>query len=640
MSYTDSRTWLGFDVESSGDLPEYGLQPWSGRSWLTSFSVARPDPAQPKRLSTNAWPSGPDDYEDDIWEARLRASAKAFCEAAMKPGIVVVGWNVAFDAAWLIKMGFRDEVLAIRWLDGMLAWKHLERIPESDLVRAKRKQYGLKVAVEKFLPKYAGYGDDVDFHSMDRHAIIERLKYNRLDAGLTFRITRMLMQQLNQPQHKRQLRSLLLECQCIPLIADHYMTGIHVDQEESTGLGRRIDSEVAMLKSKLEEHGATEKVLASPAQLASLLYEDWMLPILKETPKGAPSTDKEALYELAFMDERAALIKRYRELKMLKTKFVTNVLESCRYNDDGVSHPTAIISGTYTGRMTFASSVGKNKEKRQTGFAIHQMKRSAEFRRQFIAPPGYTLVEWDAAGQEYRWVAIESGDATMLSLCEPGQDPHSYMGAEMTDFTYQQLRELVRDGDKTAKDSRMAGKVGNLSCQYRIGPKSLLSTARVQYDLPWDMAMSEYVHATYHRTYPGVKKYWRRKIREAQQVGYAETIAGRRVIVEGNWYGPKSWMLESTAINFPIQGVGADQKYLAMMCIQPLLKRYDGKFYFELHDGLYAIFPHAKAEKAAYEGRRLLSNLPYTKAWGFTPPIPLPWDLKIGPSWGDLEEKE
>ena len=78
---------------------------------------------------------------------------------------------------------------------------------------------------------------------------------------------------------------------------------------------------------------------------------------------------------------------------------------------------------------------------------------------------------------------------------------------------------------------------------------------------------------------------------------------------------------------------------LAMAAIKSLLTKYDGRFYFELHDGLYAIFPIAKAEKAAHEGRRMLSNLPYTKVWGFTPPIPLPWDMKLGPNWGNLKEQ-
>jgi hypothetical protein len=53
---------------------------------------------------------------------------------------------------------------------------------------------------------------------------------------------------------------------------------------------------------------------------------------------------------------------------------------------------------------------------------------------------------------------------------------------------------------------------------------------------------------------------------------------------------------------------------------------------------LYFYVPVAKAAKAQADIKYLLDNLPYRKAWGFTPPIPLPWDCKVGPSWGQLKE--
>lgn len=641
MLSTDPRNWVGFDVESSGELPEYGLQPWSGSSWLTSFATARIDRRDTQmRIKTEVWPSSLSRCRQ-LLRTDLKSNARSFAESCIANQRVVVGWNVAFDAAWLIKLGLREQVMRLKWFDAMLAWKHITRTPEWGIDRHKKKKYGLKEAVAEFLPNYVGYDAGINFHDTSPKMVKARLKYNRADAAFTLNLAHKFMLMLKEPGREKQLRSLVLECRSIPLIADHYMTGLHVDEEEAVALGERINAQRNELLRVLDvNHHVSEMTLNSPAQLATLLYEDWQLPVKATTPKGKPSTNKEALYELSFLDERADMIKRVRELRGNKTKFVDNVLESCRYNGGSVSHPTAIINGTYTGRMTFASSIGKGVEKRQTGFALHQMKRDSDYRRPICAPPGWTMVEWDAAGQEYRWVAIESGDPTMLSLCEIGQDPHSYMAAEMTDLTYQQMREAYKTGQAGAYETRMAGKVGNLSCQYRIGPKSLLRTARVQYHLPWDINMAQHVHSAYHDTYVGVKKYWRRKIMEAQRKGYAETIAGRRVILEGDWFGDTQWQLESTAINFPIQGVGADQKYLAMAAVKPLLTKYGGKFYFELHDGLYAIFPDRVAEKAAYEGRELLSNLPYRRAWGFTPPIPLPWDMKIGKNWGDLEERE
>jgi len=101
----------------------------------------------------------------------------------------------------------------------------------------------------------------------------------------------------------------------------------------------------------------------------------------------------------------------------------------------------------------------------------------------------------------------------------------------------------------------------------------------------------------------------------------------------------RAWMYESTAVNFPIQGIGADQKFLAIITLQPLWRKYGAHFYFELHDGLYAIAPTKHAMTVALKGRELLNSINYTKAWqGFKPPIPLPWDVKVGPNWGESEE--
>jgi hypothetical protein len=57
-----------------------------------------------------------------------------------------------------------------------------------------------------------------------------------------------------------------------------------------------------------------------------------------------------------------------------------------------------------------------------------------------------------------------------------------------------------------------------------------------------------------------------------------------------------------------------------------------------LHDGLYLYIPDAKVKKAVAEISAMLNNLPYAQAWGFTPPIPMPWDCKVGKSWGTLKE--
>lgn len=275
-----------------------------------------------------------------------------------------------------------------------------------------------------------------------------------------------------------------------------------------------------------------------------------------------------------------------------------------------------------------------------TGFAIHQMKRDKAFRKLVKPPPGCVLVEHDFSGQEYRWMGVESGDETMLSLCLPGEDGHAYLGAMIAEMDYRELQRLYAEDEDTWKPTRQFGKVGNLSCQYRTSPPTLQRVGRTQYATNMTLDQATRVVKTYKGAYRMVPKYWWRQIKKGKAQGYVETLAGRRINVGfgENWPEDKVWGLESTCINFPIQGVGADQKYLGLAIIKDYLNKHGGRFAYELHDGLYTVWPQHLAEKAAHEMKAILSNLPYERAWGVKLPIAFPVDAKMGPSWGELKE--
>jgi DNA polymerase-1 len=273
----------------------------------------------------------------------------------------------------------------------------------------------------------------------------------------------------------------------------------------------------------------------------------------------------------------------------------------------------------------------------QTGFALHQMKSGPEYRSLVISRPDYSIVEFDAAGQEFKWMAIASGDHTMLELCKPGEDPHSFMGSRIdTKFEYRELIAKVAAEDKDAKRIRKGGKVANLALQYRTSAKTFCVRARVDHGMDMTLAEAEHGRFVYLRSYPGVPRYWTAQIADVKQRGYVETFAGRRVQVVGDWerYG---WQMGSTAINYKIQGTGGDQKYLAIRALGNLYTEFDARLLIDLHDGLYSEVPDEHVTAFCVRGKQLLDNLPYTEAWGFTPSIPLPWDCKVGKSWGALK---
>ena len=891
----DDEAYVAFDFETSGKLPEYALQPWrmaKGNAWITSIAWAYRENGVTK--------TGGCIDPDPLYVA-------CFLAWCIETGRTLVGWYVVFDIQWLLALGLRNHVEQCRFIDGMLAWRHLEIEPEYETTRPSKKSYSLKTAVKEHLPKYAGYENEIDFHSSDPADRQKLHDYNIQDCLFTLRLTRKFYHELKP----RQRQAFWIEAQCLTMVARANLEGLLIDTVQAAMVSAVCKKTAAARLAKLAPHGVTEVIVRSPVKMAKLLFDDWGLPVLKwntskKTNKQTRSTDKEVLHELAFMDKRARELREYREALNNDTKFAETPIKSVAYCDDGSrSHPNARVFGTYSGRLTYSSKQGKNKDERPTGFALHQMprmglKQTNDFRSEIIAPPGYTIVEFDAAGQEFRWMAIASNDPTMLALCEPGEDPHGFMGARIARHDYKKFLALLAAKDAFAKDMRQMGKVANLciakgeivltdrgpcsieqvrrddlvwdgeafvshdgvspsgerwvidndgvlatpshpvmvneawvahdeaqrmgwtidracaprhalrivggiawravreawrdlrasavrlwsgeggqladvgdgtvftvqgmrytpatsagrrfdrdrcrdeafaearqrmvsalrkfegsfmaqlrrawdrvsvlirsggrdvhqtdfaasnvsqarhrprgqqwslrawksalgytqgeprqpqivetfdivncgprtryavngrivhnSLQYRTSAKKLRVVARVQYDIDMNMQTAMDIHDLYRQSYSNVPVYWDRQIELTIRRQYVETFAGRRVQVKGDW-NKNGWAMGSTAINYRIQGTGADQKYLALMVIRDYINSIGARFFLDLHDGIYLLVPDRYAKTAAAHIVNELDNLPYGPCWSFIPSIPLPFDVKMGKSWGTL----
>ena len=643
LKWDDDKIIPG-DLETSGRLPEYALQPWrmaSGNMWITSASFLRMNDAGPVPLLSQLFPT--------------KAQIAEVLERAIFNDWTILGWNITFDVSVLMAMGpdIADLCMQVKWLDGMLMERHYDIEPEYEFQSAKhlKKSYSLKGftdssgrffpgAFQRWLPHVPIYNEDVDFHSTKPEDLARLQRYNDDDNRYTFIISRLIWHKLTAVQR----RAVLIQAEAIPLVAQANLLGLPIDQLTCRHLGAKLDEDAKAYLAQLAPDGLTEEIVRSPMKLAELLFDQWQLPVLKENKSkvegkaNSRSTDKEVLHELAFIDPRARTIKQYREALNARGKFNESVLESVAYNGDGRTHPVAKLFGTYTDRMTVASKQGRGSAAVPIGFALHQMKREKEFREIVTVEEGCDIVEFDAAGQEFRWMAVASNDQTMLGLCMPGEDPHSYMGAQIVSMDYHKMLEDVRAEVKSATDNRYLGKFANLSLQYRTSARKLRSKARVDYNIPLELPEAQRIHATYQRAYPGVPHYWDQQIAIVKALGYVETFAGNRIQVTGDWNGTYGWSMGSTAINARIQGTGAEQKHLAMAIIKDYLRTIGGRLMFDLHDGIYLAIPSGIREKAVDVLKQKLDNLPYQQAWGFTPPIPMPWDCKVGKAWGRLKE--
>jgi DNA polymerase I-like protein with 3'-5' exonuclease and polymerase domains len=338
------------DFETSGAKVEYALQPWrasQGLAWPTSLCWV--------------WRDGARIQIDGNYGSRERAYPdrvllKRFLEWAILQKRRVVGWNTAFDIMWFLAYDLEDLVMELQWLDGMLLYRHLEVEPEYNTEREKKRAFGLKPAVETFMPQHAGYADDINYHDDSPEERAKLWEYNIRDDIFTLRITRDLWRRLNP----RQLSIALTEAECLPLVAQANLHGMILDTIACQELVAYLDHTADSTLTKLQWFGVTEQVVRSPIKMAALLFDQWKLEPLKyntgkKTGKVTRSTDKEVLHELSFRDTRVADLRAYREALNNRTKFAQGPLNSVAYNEDGRVHPLARVFGTYSGRLTYAS---------------------------------------------------------------------------------------------------------------------------------------------------------------------------------------------------------------------------------------------------------------------------------------------
>mgnify|MGYP006166879815 CR=1 FL=1 len=85
----------------------------------------------------------------------------------------------------------------------------------------------------------------------------------------------------------------------LPVLARMELLGTTIDPKLLHQQSQEIELRLAELEKQAHELAGQEFNLSSPKQLGEILFVKLGLPILKKTPKGAPSTAEEVLAELA-----------------------------------------------------------------------------------------------------------------------------------------------------------------------------------------------------------------------------------------------------------------------------------------------------------------------------------------------------
>ena len=452
--------------------------------------------------------------------------------------------------------------------------------------------------------KVAGKGaKQVSFDHVD---IEQAAAYAAEDADVTLRLHEALMPKLEAEASLNEVYQ-RLELPLVPVLSKIERNGAYVSIDKLRAQSREIAIRLAELESQACELAGQPFNLASPKQLGEILFEKLELPVIKKTPKGAPSTAEEVLVELANDYELPAVLIEHRGLAKLKSTY-TDKLPEMVDTRTGRVHTSYHQAVTATGRLSSSDPNLQNIPIRT--------KEGRRIRQAFIAPEGRKIVAADYSQIELRIMAHLSSDAGLLHAFANELDVHSATAAEVFDVSL----------DEVTTDQRRKAKAINFGLIYGMSAFGLarqIGVARGE--------AQEYIDRYFAR-YPGVADYMDATRAIAHEQGYVETLLGRRLYLPEINARNKQRQLaaERTAINAPMQGTAADIIKLAMIDVDAWLTEtaLDAKMIMQVHDEL--VF-----EVADEACETLCNNVTERMANVIELQVPLLTEVGVGANWDE-----
>ena len=452
--------------------------------------------------------------------------------------------------------------------------------------------------------KVAGKGaKQVSFDHVD---IEQAAAYAAEDADVTLRLHEALMPKLEAEASLNEVYQ-RLELPLVPVLSKIECNGAYVSIDKLRAQSHEIAIRLAELESQACELAGQPFNLASPKQLGEILFEKLELPVIKKTPKGAPSTAEEVLVELANDYELPAVLIEHRGLAKLKSTY-TDKLPEMVDTRTGRVHTSYHQAVTATGRLSSSDPNLQNIPIRT--------KEGRRIRQAFIAPEGRKIVAADYSQIELRIMAHLSSDAGLLHAFANELDVHSATAAEVFDVSL----------DEVTTDQRRKAKAINFGLIYGMSAFGLarqIGVARGE--------AQEYIDRYFAR-YPGVADYMDATRAIAHEQGYVETLLGRRLYLPEINARNKQRQLaaERTAINAPMQGTAADIIKLAMINVDAWLTEtaLDAKMIMQVHDEL--VF-----EVADEACETLCNNVTERMANVIELQVPLLTEVGVGANWDE-----
>ena len=437
-------------------------------------------------------------------------------------------------------------------------------------------------------------------------AVEQASTYAAEDADITLRLHETLWPQLEKIKSLSSVFS-TIEIPLVTVLSRMERRGALIDIDALNKQSKEIEKKLKVLEQDAYELAGEEFNLGSPKQLGAILFEKLQIPVIKKTPKGAPSTAEEVLQELALDYPLPEVIMQHRGLSKLKSTY-TDKLPASVNPSTGRVHTSYHQAVAATGRL---SSTDPNLQ----NIPI-RTEEGRRIRKAFIAPKGFKIMAADYSQIELRIMAHLSGDKGLINAFEKELDVHratagEVFGVEVDDVTQEQRRSA-----KAINFGLIYGMSAfGLSRQLRIGRKE----AQQYIDLYFDR-------------YPGVHKYMEDTRKLAHDQGFVETIFGRRLYLPdiNDRNAMRRQAAERTAINAPMQGTAADIIKKAMLAVDEWLQTdtVSAHLIMQVHDELVLEVKSTEAKTVENKLRSLMSEAATLR-------VPLVVDVGVGDNWDE-----
>jgi len=381
----------------------------------------------------------------------------------------------------------------------------------------------------------------------DEVALESASHYASEDADITLRLYNQFVERLNQvPSLQSIYQELELPVMQILREMENHGALLDVDilNAQSVTLGVRLEQ----LESEAQALAGRPFNLASPKQLQEILFDELQLPVLKKTPKGAPSTNEEVLQELALDYPLPKLLIEHRSLSKLKGTYTDRLPGDCD-PADGRVHTSFHQAVTSTGRLSSSDPNLQNIPIRT--------EEGRRIRKAFIAPDCWSVMAADYSQIELRIMAHLSGDKSLVDAFARGDDIHRATAAEVFDLEPM----FVTDEQRRRAKAINFGLIYGMSA-FGLGRQLGIERAEA----------AAYIDRYFER-YPGVRHYMDSTRAMAHEKGYVETVFGRRLTLPDIHARqvPVRQAAERAAINAPMQGTAADIIKRAMLRVHQAL---------------------------------------------------------------------